>query len=89
MTAPIQQLQQLRQDLAAQFPERREVIDGTLDALLCSDHILLLSPPGTGKSALGRAVAQAYGARHFERLLTKFSTPEEIFGPVSLKALKK
>ena len=45
MTAPIQQLQQLRHDLAAQFPERREVIEGTLYALLCSDHILLLGPP--------------------------------------------
>ena len=39
MTAPIQQL---RQDIAAQFPEPREVIEGTLYALLYSDHILLL-----------------------------------------------
>ncbi|OFX19226.1 MAG: hypothetical protein A2V77_05285 [Anaeromyxobacter sp. RBG_16_69_14] len=88
MGTPIQQLQQLRQNLAAQFPERRELIEGTLYALLCSDHILLLGPPGTGKSSLARAVAQTFGARYFERLLTKFSTPEEIFGPVSLKALE-
>jgi len=88
MPAPIQQMQQLRQDLAAQFPERREVIEGTLYALLSSESILLLGPPGTGKSSLARAVAQAFGARYFERLLTKFTTPEEIFGPVSLKALE-
>ncbi len=88
MTAPVHQLQQLRQDLAAQFPERREVIEGTLYALLSSESILLLGPPGTGKSSLARAVAQAFGARYFERLLTKFTTPEEIFGPVSLKALE-
>ncbi len=88
MTAPIEQLQQLRHDLAAQFPERREVIEGTLYALLSSESVLLLGPPGTGKSSLVRAVAQAFGARYFERLLTKFTTPEEIFGPVSLKALE-
>ncbi len=88
MTTPLQQLQHLRQDLAVQFPERRELIEGTLYALLSSDHILLLGPPGTGKSSLARAVAQAFGARYFERLLTKFTTPEEIFGPVSLKGLE-
>ena len=88
MPAPIQQLQQLRQDLAAQFPERREIIEGALYALLSSESVLLLGPPGTGKSSLVRAVAQAFGARYFERLLTKFSTPEEIFGPVSLRALE-
>jgi len=88
MATPIQQLQQLRQELAAKFPERREIIEGTLYALLSSESILLLGPPGTGKSSLARAVAQAFGARYFERLLTKFTTPEEIFGPVSLKALE-
>ncbi len=41
----LQQLQQLRDDLAILFPERRELIEGTLHALLCSDHILLLGPP--------------------------------------------
>jgi hypothetical protein len=45
MTAPIQQLQQLRHHLAVQFPERREVIEGTFYALLCRDHILYLGPP--------------------------------------------
>jgi MoxR-like ATPase len=45
MTAPVQQLQQLRQDLVARFPERREVIEGTLYALLSRDHILLVGPP--------------------------------------------
>ena len=45
MDTPLQQLQQLRQELAAQFPERSELIEGTLHALLCSDHILLLGPP--------------------------------------------
>jgi MoxR-like ATPase len=38
---------------------------------------------------LARALAQAFGGVYFERLLTKFSTPEELFGPISLKALEQ
>lgn len=42
----------------------------------------------TAKSALVRAISQALGGSYFERLMTKFSTPEELFGPISLKALE-
>ncbi len=85
----LSQFQQLRSDLASRFPERREVIDGALAAVLAGDHCLLLGPPGTGKSALVRTIAQAFGGRYFERLLTRFSTVDELFGPVSLKALEQ
>ncbi|MGH7868327.1 MAG: AAA family ATPase, partial [Candidatus Dormibacteraceae bacterium] len=83
------QLQKLRQELNAIFPERKEVIDGSLAAVLAGEHVLLLGPPGTAKSALVRAIAGAFGGTYFERLLTTFSTPEELFGPVSLKALEQ
>ena len=82
-------LHQLRSGLATRFPERREVIDGALAAILAGEHVLLLGPPGTAKSALARAIAQAFGGTYFERLLTKFSTPEELFGAISLKALEQ
>ena len=78
----------LRAELQSRFPERAHVIDGSLAAVLAGEHVLLLGPPGTAKSALVRALAQAFGGSYFERLLTKFSTPEELFGPVSLKALE-
>jgi MoxR-like ATPase len=83
------QLQQLRTGLMTRFPERRDAIDGALAAVLAGEHVLLLGPPGTAKSALVRAIAQAFGGSYFERLLTKFSTPEELFGPISLKALEQ
>jgi MoxR-like ATPase len=86
---PSYTIQQLRTDLAARFPERKEVIDGSLAAVLAGEHVLLLGPPGTAKSALVRAIAQAFGGRYFERLLTKFSTPEELFGAISLQALEQ
>ncbi len=86
---PLGTIQQLRHELNARFPERRDVIDGALCAVLAGEHVLLLGPPGTAKSALVRALAQAFGGCYFERLLTKFSTPEELFGPISLKALEQ
>lgn len=78
----------LRAELLSSFPERQHVIDGSLASVLAGEHVLLLGPPGTAKSALVRALAQAFGGRYFEHLLTKFSTPEELFGPISLKALE-
>ncbi|HET9627445.1 MAG TPA: AAA family ATPase [Kofleriaceae bacterium] len=70
-------------------PERKDVIDGALAAVLARAHVLLLGPPGTAKSALVRCLAQMFGGSYFERLLTKFSTPEELFGPISLQGLAK
>jgi len=86
--ATLAALQALRADLVSRFPERDAVVDGALCALLAGEHVLLLGPPGTAKSALVRAMAQSVRGRYFEQLLTKFSTPEELFGPISLKALE-
>jgi len=82
-------LHHIRTDLTSRFPERKDVIDGALAAVLAGEHVLLLGPPGTAKSALVRAIAVAFGGTYFERLLTKFSTPEELFGAISLKALEQ
>lgn len=82
-------LAEVRSALRARFVERDRVVDGLLIALLARQHVLLLGPPGTAKSMLARNLCEALGdAVYFEWLLTKFSTPEEIFGPVSLQALE-
>jgi MoxR-like ATPase len=82
-------LMKLRSDLMTRFPERRDVIEGALCAVLAGEHVLLLGPPGTAKSALVRAIAQSFGGIYFERQLTRFSVPDELYGPVSLKALEQ
>jgi MoxR-like ATPase len=58
--------------------------------LLSSHHLLIIGPPGTAKSMLADELCRRIeGANYFQWLLTRFTTPEEIFGAVSLKALEQ
>ena len=79
---------ELESQLRGAFYERDEEIRGLLLALLAGEHLLLLGPPGTAKSLLAKTLSQALGGKYFEVLLTKFSTPEEVFGPISLSGLE-
>lgn len=88
MTAQ-QKLGKIREELKQSFLERNELIDGALAALLSSQHVLIIGPPGTAKSMLADEICRrVVGASYFQWLLTRFSTPEEVFGAVSLQALQ-
>ncbi|ADC64687.1 ATPase associated with various cellular activities AAA_5 [Ferroglobus placidus DSM 10642] len=76
-------------ELSNFFKEREELIKLTILALLSRQHIYILGPPGTAKSAVARAIASHFNARYFEWLVTRFTTPEELFGPIDLAALEK
>lgn len=80
----------LRQALLNRHLERNDEIEIALVAILARYHAVLIGPPGTAKSMLTRDLCNAFvGARYFEHLMTKFTTPEEIFGPVNIAALEE
>src|SRR5881227_2273583 len=75
--------------LKQRFVGRDEVIDLIALALVAGEHLFLHGPPGTAKSALIRHFATAVRGRYFEYMLTRFSEPNEIFGPVDIAKLRE
>ena len=78
-----------RAELSAALIEREEEVDLALTALLAGEHLLLVGPPGCGKSLLLDTLLAWTGGTKFNVLLTKFTTVEELMGPVSLAGLKE
>jgi MoxR-like ATPase len=78
-----------RQELASALIERDEEIDLVLTALIAQENVLLVGPPGCGKSLLLDSLMNWMHGKRFAILFTKFTCPEEVVGPVSIAALKE
>jgi MoxR-like ATPase len=75
--------------LKQRFVGRDEVIDLIALAVVAGEHLFLYGPPGTAKSALIRQFAQGVRGQYFEYMLTRFSEPNEIFGPIDIARLRE
>lgn len=71
------------------FPERQAEIRSLQIGLLSGESVLFIGSPGTAKSLIVEAFASGTGLSYFRWLLTKFTTPEEIFGALDLQALEQ
>ncbi|MCF6227876.1 MAG: AAA family ATPase [Planctomycetes bacterium] len=75
--------------LKQQFVARDEVIDLIALSVVAGEHLFLYGPPGTAKSALIRNFASRVDGSYFEYMLTRFSEPNEIFGPIDIAKLRE
>lgn len=76
-------------DAATGLVDRETLVELIVLAAVAQEHLLVIGPPGTAKSAAVHRVAETIGGRYFEYLLGRFTEPNEIFGPVDLRKLKE
>jgi MoxR-like ATPase len=88
-STPLARLRQVAHVLGGHFVDRDELIRLMILSTLASEPLLLLGPPGTAKSALISGFSQLVSARYFEYLLTRFSEPSELLGPLDIAAFRE
>ncbi len=83
------QSQNIARTLSGYFLDKQEIIRLLTISAIAGEHMVLIGPPGTAKSAIIGMFAQLIDARYFEYLLTRFTEPNELFGPVDIKEFRE
>lgn len=89
VTQTLERLRRVGQALESTFLGKSETVRLMLIAAVAGEHMVLVGPPGTAKSAIVRLFAKLVDARYFEYLLTRFTEPNEIFGPIDIQAFRE
>lgn len=83
------QIKKMLDVMSSGIYEKEHIIAMALLSAIAGESIFLLGPPGTAKSLVARRLKLAFSQGNaFEYLMSRFSTPDEIFGPVSISLLK-
>src|SRR5688572_6434 len=86
-----ERLNDLRQRLGRFFVEKQELVDLMCVTMIAQEPLLIVGPLGTAKSDLVTKFCEALGLEpgdYFEYMLTKFTEPSELIGPIDLQRLK-
>jgi MoxR-like ATPase len=81
--------QDVARTLNAQFLDKQEIIRLMMISAIAGEHMVIVGPPGTAKSAMIDMFARLIDARYFEYLLTRFTEPNELFGPVDIAQFRE
>ena len=69
--------------------DRESIAEAVVLCAVAGEHLLVVGPPGTGKSEAVRRVADLLGGHYFEYLIGRFTEPNELFGPIDLRRLRE
>lgn len=83
------QLNTLEEEMNSKYINRREVIHGLLVSLLAKGNIVILGAEGTGKTDMVQTLSRSINSECFETILTKTSSPEELFGAYDIRQLEQ
>ena len=84
----IEKLQSAEEDINRRILGQNQAVRASVLAWLTKDHVALVGTHGTAKTMLSKVTAEYFEASTGYRLLSRYSTPDELFGPVSIKGLK-
>lgn len=88
-TSIAHKLKQVARKLEATFLGKSEVVRLMMITAIAGEHMVLIGPPGTAKSALVRLFSKLIDANYFEYLLTRFTEPNELFGPIDIQKFRE
>ena len=79
-------IENVRQTLYRIIIGREETVDAVILALIAKEHVAIIGPPGTAKSYLAQSLSRLIQAQFYAYLMTKFTTYDELFGPIDVVA---
>ncbi|MEH2368492.1 AAA family ATPase [Nostoc sp.] len=85
----IKRLNSVKRNLKGLFTGRDQAVELLVLATVCQEHLLLIGPPGTAKTAIINRYTDLIDAQEFSYLLTRFTEPSELFGPLDVAAFQQ